>query len=101
MKSYGSDIKAGKKTLMMVYALEHASDEDRAILNNILVNRDASDDDIKLAIDILNRSGAVEYTQDLAEEYADKARELLNVLPESDSKNVLEEFVEFMVKRDF
>jgi geranylgeranyl diphosphate synthase type I len=101
MKSYGSDIKAGKKTLMMVYALEHANPEDKRKLTGILGNRSASDDDIKLAIEILNRSGAVDYTENLAEDYANKARELLNVLPDSDSKTVLEEFVEFMVKRDF
>jgi geranylgeranyl diphosphate synthase type I len=101
MKSYGSDIKAGKKTLMMVYALEHASGDDKVQLNQIVGNRTASDDDINLAIDILNRSGAVDYTQNLAEEYADKARQLLKVLPESESKKILEEFVEFMVKRDF
>ena len=101
MKSYGSDIKAGKKTLMMVYAFEHASEDDKVQLNQIVGNRTASDDDINLAIEILNRSGAVDYTQNLAEEYADKARELLKVLPDSESKKVLEEFVEFMVKRDF
>jgi geranylgeranyl diphosphate synthase type I len=101
LKSYGSDIKAGKKTLMMVYALEHAEVEDKNKLVDILGNREASDEDIKLAIEILNRSGAVEYTQNLAEDYANRALELLNVLPDSDSKVVLEEFVEFMVKRDF
>ena len=74
MKSYGSDIKAGKKTLMMVYAFEHASEDDKVQLNQIVGNRTASDDDINLAIEILNRSGAVDYTQNLAEEYADKAR---------------------------
>jgi geranylgeranyl diphosphate synthase type I len=101
LKSYGSDIKAGKKTLMIVYALEHSTKEDKEQLLQILGNRSASDEDIKLAIEILNRSGAIDYTQNLAEEYANNARELLNVLPDSNSKEVLEEFVDFMVTRDF
>ena len=101
MKSFGSDIRAGKKTLMMVYALEHAQPEDKDRLINILGNRTASAQEITEAIAILTRVGAIDYTQNLAGEYATRAREQLKVLPESESKRTLEEFVEFMVKRDF
>jgi geranylgeranyl diphosphate synthase type I len=101
MKSFGSDIKAGKKTLMMVYALEHAQSEDKELLKSVLGDRTASDDDITRAIAILTRVGAIDYTQNLAEEYATRAREQLKLLPETESKKILEEFVEFMVKRDF
>ena len=86
MKSFGSDIRAGKKTLMMVYALEHAQPEDKDRLINILGNRTASAQEITEAIAILTRVGAIDYTQNLAEEYATRAREQLKVLPESESK---------------
>ncbi len=101
MKSFGSDIKAGKKTLMMVYALEHAQSEDKEFLKNVLGDRSATDQDITRAISILTRVGAIDYTQNLAEGYATHAREQLKLLPETESKKILEEFVDFMVKRDF
>ena len=101
MKTFGSDIKAGKKTLMMVYALEHVEGGDKEILIRILGDRNASNEDINTAITILTRVGAIDYTQDLAMDYATRAREKLETLPDSASKDILEEFVDFMVKRDF
>ena len=47
----------------------------------------------------MRRSSGVERTRDLAGAHADKAREVLAVLPESEAKGALEALTERVVKR--
>ena len=51
------------------------------------------------ARDLVRRSSGVERTRDLARAHADKAREVLAVLPDSDAKGALEILTERVVKR--
>lgn len=51
------------------------------------------------ARDFVRRSSGVERTRDLARAHADKAREVLSVLPDSDAKAALEVLTERVVKR--
>lgn len=47
----------------------------------------------------MRRSSGVERTRELAGAHADKAREVLAVLPESEAKGALEALTERVVKR--
>lgn len=51
------------------------------------------------ARDLVRRSSGVERTRSLALSYADKAREVLGLLPDSDAKTALEVLTERVVKR--
>lgn len=51
------------------------------------------------ARDLVRRSSGVERTRALALSYADKAREVLELLPDSDAKMALEVLTERVVKR--
>ena len=51
------------------------------------------------ASDLVRRSCGVERTRELARVYADKAREVLSVLPDSEAKGALEVLTERVVKR--
>ena len=51
------------------------------------------------ARDLVRRSSGVERTRELARAHADKAREVLSVLPESEAKGALEVLTEKVVKR--
>ena len=51
------------------------------------------------ARDLVRRSSGVERTRELARAHADKAREVLAVLPDSDAKGALEGLTERVVKR--
>ena len=63
--TFGSDIKAGKKTLLVIKAYELAPGQ-RGTLNSILGNRDATDEQVQQAIDIIKSSAAIGYVKDLA-----------------------------------
>ena len=100
MKSAGSDIRQGKRTLMVLHCLENLKDdsEEKKEFISILGNSDASDDDIKRSLDIMNSTGSIDYAQERATEYGNSALDQLKVLPDSESKTILENFAKFMVE---
>lgn len=51
------------------------------------------------ARDLVRRSSGVERTRDLARAHADKAREVLQLLPASDARRALEILSERVIKR--
>lgn len=51
------------------------------------------------ARDLVRHSSGVERTRDLAKTYADKAKEALSLLPDSEAKSALEVLTERVVKR--
>ncbi|MEA2653497.1 MAG: geranylgeranyl diphosphate synthase, type, partial [Chloroflexota bacterium] len=68
-----SDLLHRKKTLPVIYAWEHAGPEDRDRLARFYATTDPSTADVTEVIDILERSGAREYTRDQARRYRDEA----------------------------
>jgi geranylgeranyl diphosphate synthase type I len=68
-----SDLAKHKKTLPLIYALEHASEPDRARLREILAMESAAPSDIDEARSILDRYGAREYTRERARGERDEA----------------------------
>jgi len=96
-KPVGSDIVKGKMTLMVVHALSKASDEDKERLIFILNQNDESL--VNDAIALFEKYGSIEYTRNIALGNVKTAKELLNVLEDSDAKEALELFADFVVER--
>ena len=68
-----SDLAKHKKTLPLIYALEHGSDDDRARLREIIAKDGASMGDLDEAREIIERCGAREYTRERARSERDEA----------------------------
>ncbi|KUO41539.1 MAG: hypothetical protein AVW06_00955 [Hadesarchaea archaeon DG-33-1] len=96
-----SDIREGKRTLVIVRALSAASKEDRKKLLRVLGNRKASGTDLRQAIEVLKRSGALDYVVEKAREFVAQAKSKLNILPDSKAKRFLLELADFTIKREF
>ncbi|MFO7792374.1 MAG: polyprenyl synthetase family protein [Candidatus Saliniplasma sp.] len=97
-KPVGSDIRAGKRTLMVIHALEHLGDEDKRRLIEIL-DGESDQKAVLEAIELLEKNNSIEYCSRLAEEYANGAKEEIQFLPESEYKDILMALVEFMIER--
>ena len=100
-KPVGSDIREGKKTLIVIKALQDSSPEERWALDKALGVHDASDSDIDAALEVLSSSGAVAYAGRVAKEYADRAVESVSSFKDSQAKDDLLELVEFFTKRSY
>jgi len=100
-KPVGSDIREGKRTVIVCRAFETAGDSQRILLKRVLGNRDASDRDIEDAIQVLIEVGAVDYARQLAGQHIDQAMERLEAVPSSGYKELLRAWADFMVRRRF
>jgi geranylgeranyl diphosphate synthase type I len=68
-----SDLAKHKKTLPVIYAMEHAAPEDRVRLEALYAHPDPSAVEIAEAMAILERTGAQEYTRAEARRWRDEA----------------------------
>ena len=97
-KPSGSDIRQGKRTLLVIEALNRAEESDRKRLIDILDSKN-TDKEIKEAVNIMNRSGALEECHKQANEYLEDAKKTLSSYPQSEARELFEELLEYMVTR--
>ena len=97
-KPSGSDIRQGKRTLLVIEALNRANKEQRKRLLEIL-DSENSDKDIEEAVNIMNECGALEECHKQANLYLEGARKVLLKYPENEARNLFEELLEYMVTR--
>lgn len=100
-KPVGSDIREGKRTLILAHAFGNANDVQKRHFIEIFGNKSASDQDIKTAKNLLNELGGIEYTKELARSYIKDALLLLNQVPPSKYRDLLSFWAEYMIEREF
>lgn len=96
-KPVGSDLVEGKKTLMVVYALEKANKEDHDRLVELLEVNDESI--IPEAMEILEKYGAINYARSKAYDCVIESKQALSILPDSDAKDALFKLADFVFTR--
>jgi geranylgeranyl diphosphate synthase type I len=95
-----SDIREGKKTLPIIYALKQLDGQDREKLIMVLGKRDASRDELEEAAKLIQASGAIDYSERKAREYVEKAiNSLRSALPDNEYRRILEELAKFVAER--
>ena len=96
------DIREGKYTLLMHYALEHASAADRKQLAAILGKPEADEADLQTAQAILEATGAKAYCQAQARAQVERAKTVLETdeLGDEQFRGTLAALVDFSVSRE-
>jgi geranylgeranyl diphosphate synthase type I len=100
-KPVGSDIREGKKTLIIIHALVNASSEERKVLMDTLGNEDASHEALNKAVITLKNLGSIDYARKMAMRYRDKALKTLETLPDSQARAELSDMLEYFVQREY
>lgn len=101
-KPVGSDIKEGKKTLLIAKAIEKSNDAQKQILKNALGNKSINIDDVDRVRDIIIKTGSLEFSKNKAEELIEDAKESLNDLEVSeDNKKFLNNLADFIIQRKY
>lgn len=99
-KSLGDDLAEGKATLPLIYALKHGDIATQQLLKTALLEGDRTA--LPAIITAIDRCGALAYTQQCAESYAQQAKQLLlDHLPDSLYRNALLDFIDSAVERHF
>ncbi|WP_297983432.1 short chain isoprenyl diphosphate synthase IdsA [uncultured Methanobrevibacter sp.] len=98
-KPVGSDIAKGKMTLMVVKALAESEGEDNERLLEILKEEDSSQENVNEAIDLFNKYGSIEYAHNLALENIEGAKKAIDILEDSEAKDMLIALADFVIDR--
>ena len=97
-KDYRSDITEGKRTLVVVHALQHSAKRDRLI--EILSSKETDPAILEEAVEIMRESGSIEYARSYAERLTANAQErLVALLPESPARDLLVSMANWFVDR--
>lgn len=99
-KEIGADLKEGKLTMPVIYALKKANSDDRSIMERIIKNEDFSYYDFKILLEILKKYGSLTYTESMAEMYIKKAKDALSVFETSKTKDLLLMIADYAFSRD-
>jgi len=99
-KPAGGDLKEGKVTLPLVYALEQASAYERNLVAGVL--RDRSYDAVPFAnvLALVGRCGGIQRTRARARQFADRARQILAAFPDSLCRRALFTLTDVVTERD-
>ena len=100
-KPVGSDIREGKKTLIMIHALANADEEQMKVLKNAVGVEGASKDEIDAVVKTLSEIGSIQYAKDEAEKYTASAFESIKAIPDGPSKQDLIDLVNYFVQREY
>ncbi len=98
-KSVGDDLAGGRLTLPYIYALRETPEPDRAQLHEAIASGERQH--IPAVCSIMRQCGAIDYAQDQARRFADRARQKLDVLDASPWREALEEVAAFSVARAY
>jgi len=100
-KPIGSDIREGKKTLIIIYALKKASRSEKERILDALGNRSISKKDISEIVELLENLGAIDYARKYAIRFSNEALNILDTISTEDfeAKEMLKELAEYVIKR--
>lgn len=99
-KDIGNDIRNGKKTLIAVHSLTHATGKQKKQLEDSYGNRHASEHDVSLVYDLFRDLGSVDYAQQCALQFVSQAKDALSILKETEAKELLLQLIEYTIQRE-
>jgi geranylgeranyl pyrophosphate synthase len=97
-----SDIKSGKKNIVLIHTLERCTSDDRSFLTRLLTSRGKFDESqITAAKALFVRYDSVEYARKVAASYAQKARKTLEKVELAHARDKLLELSDYLTDRDY
>jgi len=98
-KSTGTDLKEGKMTLPLIYAMKQAGNKDRKHMESLIGTTDPTMDQFKATLKLVNDYGGIAYTRNLAKEHLATAKNRLEVFDTSSTRTILEDLADYVLTR--
>ena len=98
-KNTGDDFRERKLTLPVIKAVAKATPAARTFWQRVIEKGDQRDGDLETAMGLLQSTGALEETRQVALSWAAKAKDALCGLPPHDVKDMLTDLADYVVER--
>ncbi len=98
-KNVGDDFREGKLTLPVIKAVALADADERAFWSRTMEKRKIGDGDLERALTLLAKYDTIAATRAEAQLWAEKARDALAVLPDSELRGVLGDLLDYVISR--
>ena len=99
-KPVGNDLREGKVTLPLIYALETADSEERKLVETVLADGNYDQVPFGKVLNMLTRHRGVERAQERAQTFTDKARAIIADFPDSPYQRALKAVTDLVTARD-
>ncbi|MBA3064666.1 polyprenyl synthetase family protein, partial [Candidatus Woesearchaeota archaeon] len=101
-KPADSDIKEGKKTILILKAIENADKEQKEFIVSALRNKNITEKELIKLRQIIKETGSLPYSENLAEKLVKKAKDAIkNSDFEKHGKDFFLEIADYVIKRDY
>lgn len=100
-KPTGIDIKEKKMTLPLIYTLQQADDSTKRRIIYIVKNQNKDRNKVNEVIEIVKKSGGIQYAREKMIQYQKEAMEILYRFPESPARTAMEELVNYVTERRY
>lgn len=99
-KPTGNDLREGKVTLPLLYAIENASEEESGKMKDMIIAGDLDAGNIKTLIEFAKENGGVDYAFDVMRNMQKEAETILDGYPDSEAKAHLNRIFEYIISRN-
>lgn len=100
-KPVGNDLREGKVTLPLIYALEQVDASERRLIEQVLRDRSYDGVPFKEVMRLLERRDGIERARERASSFAERARSVINDLPETPYQRALVAVTDLVTDRDY
>lgn len=98
-KPTGNDLREGKVTMPLLYALNNAPADKAEPMKDLLRRGNLSDEEIATLIEFANNNGGIEYSYSRMAEMQEEAERYLDVYPDSDWKQSFRDLFGYIISR--
>jgi geranylgeranyl pyrophosphate synthase len=99
-KPVGGDLKEGKVTLPLVYALANANGAERGQVESVLGDRTYDSTSFSEIYAMVDSRGGIQRTRERAQQFTDRARQIVSEFPDSPYQRALCMLTDLVTERD-
>jgi geranylgeranyl diphosphate synthase type I len=97
-KNIASDVEEGKKTLLVMYAIENGNEAQKSVINNLLGRDKITREELENFRQVVRDTGSLDYCQDMCEKFSRDAQEIFRDIEYKDKEGwqFIYDVVEYM-----